>query len=459
MPVSARADSIHGRLRDHFPDAIVGPGDPDWDASRMAFNLLNDQRPEAVACPASAAQTAEIVRAARDLGLRVHVQGSSHNTLPLGSLAGTLLVRLERMTAVAIDAEAQSARVEAGARWRDLVPQASELGLSALHGSSPEVNIVGYSLGGGLGWQGRKRGLQANSLTAIEVVTADGEQLRVDADNGADLFWALRGGSGNFAVVTKIEFRLYPVNAFYAGAMFFALDQAADVLQAWREWTRQAPDEVTTSARILKFPDLELIPEIVRGKSFTIIDGAFLGDEDDGAVLLRPLRELGPQMDTFAMVPPAGLSDIHMDPVDPIPYLSNHSLIGELPAKAIDEAVAIAGPPDSPVILELRHGGGALSRTAPGHGAIARLRGEYLTYLVAPVMDPAQVPVLEADLARLADVFAPYDVGRYLNFAERPDDVEAMFPAGTLRRLRELKAKYDPENVIRANHEINGSDA
>ena len=460
MAISGRADSVQDVLRDRFPDAIVGPGDPGWDSGRMSFNLINDQRPEAVARPVSAAQTAEIVRVARDLGLRVHVQGSSHNTLPAGSLAGTVLVRLDRMTAVEIDAEAEIAGVEAGARWWDVVPQASELGLSTLHGSSPEVNIVGYSLGGGLGWQGRKRGLQANSLTAIEVVTADGEQLRVDADNGADLFWALRGGSGNFAVVTKVEFRLYPVDAFYAGALFFGFDQAADVLHSWREWTRQAPEEVTTSARMLKFPDLEEIPEIVRGKSFTVIDGAFLGDENDGAELLRPLRDLGPQMDTFAMVPPAGLSDMHMDPVDPLPYLSAHSLVGELPAKAIDDAVAIAGGGfDSLVAFELRHGGGALSRTAPGNGAIDSLPGEYMTFTVALVLDPAEVPVIDADLARLAGVFAPYDVGRYLNFTERADDVEAMFPAGTLPRLREVKAKYDPDNVIRANHDINGSGA
>ena len=180
------------------------------------------------------------------------------------------------------------------------------------------------------------------------------------------------------------------------------------MLHSWREWTRQAPEEVTTSARMLKFPDLEEIPEIVRGKSFTVIDGAFLGDENDGAELLRPLRDLGPQMDTFAMVPPAGLSDMHMDPVDPLPYLSAHSLVGELPAKAIDDAVAIAGGGfDSLVAFELRHGGGALSRTAPGNGAIDSLPGEYMTFTVALVLEPAEVPVIDADLARLAGVFAP----------------------------------------------------
>jgi UDP-N-acetylenolpyruvoylglucosamine reductase len=453
MLATDTTSAVHAVLRSRFPDAIVGPGDPDWDAARMAFNLVIDQDPEAVARPASAEEAAEIVRAARELGLRVHVQGSSHN--PLGSLEGVLLMRLERMTAVEIDADARIARVEAGARWWDLVPQASGLGLSALHGSSPEINIVGYTLGGGLGWQARKRGLQANSVTAIEVVTADGEQLRVDAEHHADLFWALRGGSGNFAVVTAIEFRLYPVDSFYAGALFYRLDQAAEVMHAWHEWTRSAPEEFTTAVRILKFPPFEEIPEIVRGKSFTVVNGAFLGAESDGAELLRPLRELEPQMDTFASVPPAALSDLHMDPIDPMPYATTHSLLGELSAEAIDEAVAVAGSEESPVvILELRQTGGAAGRTAPGHGAIAAFPGEYLMFALTPVMDPATVPLLEAELARIQAAFAAHDVGRYLNFTEERSDVEAMFPAGTLPRLREVKSKYDPDDAIRANHEI-----
>jgi UDP-N-acetylenolpyruvoylglucosamine reductase len=458
MLITDTTGAAHERLRSRFPDAIVGPGDPDWDAARLAFNLAIDQHPEAVARPASAEQVAEIVRAARELGLRVHVQGSSHNAL--GSLESVVLMRLERMTAVEIDADARIARVEAGARWWDVVPKASELGLSALHGSSPEINIVGYSLGGGLGWQARKRGLQANSITAIELVTADGKQLRADAENHADLFWALRGGSGNFAVVTAIEFRLYPVDSIYAGCLFYRLDQAAEVMHAWHEWTKTAPEEFTTTARVLKFPPFEEIPEIVRGKSFTVVNGAFLGSERHGAELLRPLRELEPQMDTFATAPPAALSDLHMDPIDPLPYVTTHLLVGDLTADAIDDAVAVAGTEESPVvILELRHTAGAVARTESHHGAIAAFPGEYLMFALAPVMDPSAVPALEAELARIRAVFEPQEVGRYLNFTEEPAHLEAMFPAGTLPRLHEVKAKYDPDNVIRANHELNGDKA
>jgi Berberine and berberine like len=226
-------------------------------------------------------------------------------------------------------------------------------------------------------------------------------------------------------------------------------------MNAWHEWTRTAPEEFTTAVRILKFPPLEEIPEIVRGKSFTVVNGAFLGSESDGAELLRPLRELGPEMDTFAAVPPAALSDLHMDPHDPMPYVTTHSLLGELTEDAIADAVAVAGTEESPVvILELRHTGGQAGRAASDHGAIAAFPGDYLMFALAPVMDPAALTLLEADLARVHAAFAAQDVGRYLNFTEERSDVEAMFPAGTLPRLREAKAKYDPDNVIRADHEI-----
>ena len=451
MLTSDRA--AHEALSKDFPDAITGPNDAEWDAARYCFNVLIDQRPEAVARPESSAQTAEIVRAARELGLLIHAQGSSHNPAAVGSLEGYLLVRFDRMTEVTIDAGAQTARVEAGARWWDVVPRASEVGLSALHGSSPEVNVAGYSLGGGIGWQAREKGFQANSIIAIEAVTAAGEQMRADADNEPDLFWALRGGSGNFALVTALEFRLYPVEGFYAGNLFYPFERGAEILHAWREWTRSAPEEATTTARLLQFPPLEEVPEIVRGKSFAVVNGAFLGSEDDGVELFKPFRDLEPEMDGVGMVPPAALSEMHMDPVDPMPYLTTHSMVDDLTEAAIDDAAEIAEAAPVP-ILEFRHVGGALSRSAEGSGAIASLPGEYMTFGVTPVFDPSAVPQTEAGLSRLDEAFAANDVGRYLNFTEVEADVAAMFPPETLARLREVKAAYDPDNAIRGNHAV-----
>ena len=453
MVTGEQATAARDGLKKDFPDAITVPGDSEWDASRYSFNLVIDQQPEAVARPGSAEETAAIVRAAREHGLRLHVQGSSHNPAPVGSLEGYLLVRFDRMKEVTIDADAQSARVEAGARWWDVVPKASELGLSALHGSSPEVNVAGYSLGGGIGWQARQKGMQANSITAIDVVTAAGEQLRVDGDTEPDLFWALRGGSGNFALVTALEFRLYPVDGFFAGNLMFAFDRGAEILHAWRDWTRTVPEEATTTARLLQFPPLEEIPEIVRGKSFAVVNGAFLGSEKDGAELFQPLRDLGPEMDGMGFVPPGALSEMHMDPVDPLPYLSAHSMVDDITDGAIDATAEIASAVPVPII-EFRHLGGAVSRAPEGSGAIGFLPGDYLTFAVIPVFDPSTVPQIEAGLAKFAEPFAAHDVGRYFNFTEVETDLATMFPPETVERLREVKDAYDPDGAIRGNHAV-----
>jgi FAD/FMN-containing dehydrogenase len=443
-------------LRERFGDAVVTAEDADWDAARAAFNVMIDQRPAAVARPGSAAEAAAIVAAARDEGLRIAPQGSGHNTAPLGSLDDTLIVKLERMTGVEIDPDAGTARAEAGARWWDVTPKAAEHGLAALHGSSPEINVVGYSVGGGMGWLARKHGLQANRITAVDLVTADGELRRVDAANDPDLFWAVRGGGANVGLVTAIEFGLIPLRELYAGALFFPFERSAEVLSAYREWTASGlPEELTSIGRTLQLPDLDVIPEIVRGKSFAIVEAAYLGSEDEGAQLLASLRELGPAMDTFSTVPTAALAELHMDPIEPVPYASTHTLLGELTERALDEALAAVGPgAGSPVSFELRHGGGALARGGDEHGAIASFPGEYLMFGVAPVMDPSALPALEADMAKLAAAFAPDGCGRYANFTEVRDDVEAMFPAGAVERLREVRATYDPEGVFRANHAV-----
>lgn len=442
-------------LRERFGDATVTADDDGYDAARAAFNVLADQRPDAIAYPSSAAETAAIVDFARETGLRIAPRGSGHNVIPLGSVENTVVMKFDRMTGVELDVAARRVRVEAGARWWDVVPQASEHGLSALHGTSPEVNVVGYSLGGGMGWLARKLGLQSNRLTAIELVTADGEIRVVDADSDPDLFWGLRGGGANFGVVTSIEFELIELAELYAGAMFFPYERATEVMKAWSEWTADVPEEVTSVARVLQFPPLDIVPEMVRGKSFTIVEAVYIGAEDAGRELIAPLRELGPVMDTFAMVPPAALAELHMDPVDPVPSCSTHTMLNEFPAKLIDEALAVAGPGSgSPLSFEIRHAGGAMSRTEPGAGAISKVPGEYLMFGLGPVMDPEMVPMIETELARLDAVFAPYDAGRYLNFTEQPADPAAQFGAETVARLAAIRAIHNPKGLFRANHPV-----
>ncbi len=212
---------------------VVHPGDDDWDAARGTFNVLIDQQPEAIAFPANEREVAAVLADARERGLRVAVQATGHNPGPLGSLEGTLILNTSALTGVSIDAGARRVRVGAATRWEAVTPGLSELGLAGLHGSSPDVGIVGYSLGGGIGWLARKHGMQTNAVTAIELVTAEGRLVRTDAEHEPDLFWALRGGNGNYGVVTAIEFAVLPVPELYAGALFFPVEQIADVLGTW----------------------------------------------------------------------------------------------------------------------------------------------------------------------------------------------------------------------------------
>ena len=314
-------------LRDLCGGAIALPGDDGYDAARQAFNLAVDQRPAAVAYPADAHEVAAIVRAAREHGLRVAPQATGHNAGPLGSLDRSILVKTSGIGGVEIDAVNRIARVGAGVLWEEVVDAAAPYGLIALHGSSPNVSVTGYSLGGGMGWLARSHGLQANSVTAIELVTADGELVRTDAQHDPELFWALRGGGGNFGIVTALEFRLYPLSEVYAGMMLWDWTEAERVLTAWAQWAVDAPDHVTTSFRIMQLPPLEELPELLRGRSVVIIDGAVQGDP----AVLDPLRALGPELDLFGMVPAPALVRIHQDPEDPMPSVGDTALIAAAP--------------------------------------------------------------------------------------------------------------------------------
>ena len=433
---------------------LVRPGGPGWDEARGTFNLLTDQRPEAIAFPADEREVAAVVAYARERGWRVAPQATGHNAAPLGSLEGTLILNTSALTGISIDAAARRVRVGAATRWEQVTPQLSELGLACLHGSSPDVGIVGYSLGGGIGWLARKHGMQTNAVTAIELVTAEGHHVRTDAVHEPELFWALRGGGGNFGVVTAIEFAVVPIRELYAGALFFGFERTADVLHAWTALLPTFPEELTSWASVMHFPPLPEVPEAVRGRSFMVVTAAFLGSEADGRELLRPLRALGPELDTFAMQPPAALGDLAMDPREPLPYRSAHALVDALSAPAIDDIARIAAPGSPVVLVQLRHMGGALARHAPGAGARATLPGRICMLAIAVVPDAGAEPAAQAELDALSAAVGAYDAGVYPNFVEEPADASGFFDPETWERLRQVKALYDPQDVFRANHRI-----
>jgi FAD/FMN-containing dehydrogenase len=448
-------DSDVALLRAAVTGDIVLPGEESWDAARQAWNLAVDQRPALVVIPRSAADVQVLVDFARRHGLRVAMQATGHNAAPLGPLDDTILVKTHEMRAVEIDETRCIARVEAGAQWIDVTERASAAGLAPLAGSAPDVGIVGYTLGGGLSWLGRRYGLACNRLLAAELVTADGRRVRASRHENPDLFWALRGGGGSFAAVIAIEFELIPLREVYAGMLLFPFDRAREVMHAWREFTTTVPDSVTTSFRFLQFPDMEDLPPFLRGRGTVVVDGAVIENEERAAELLAPLRALGPEMDTFAMVPPAALSHIHMDPPEPVPAVTDSAMLDTLDADGVEALLAVAGPGSgSPLgMFELRHIGGALGRYAGG--ALSRFDGEYLYFSGGMAVDPGYVAAVEAQMALVAAALEPYSSGRhYLNFSERNQEPVSFYGQETYVRLRAIKAEVDPLELFRANHEI-----
>src|SRR3954452_8871634 len=445
-------------LADALNGAVVLPDDPRYDDARSSFNLLVDQRPAAIAFPSDAREVAHAVALAERLGLRVSPQATAHNQAPLGDMDDLLLVNVSRLQEVRVDPGARRVRGGAGVRWDRVGPRLSAHGLAGLHGSSPDVGIAGYSLGGGMGWLARKYGLQTNAVTALELVTADGELIRVDADPQPELFWALRGGGGNFGVVTAIEFEVHEVEDLYAGALFFPFERSAEGLHAWNDLLPTLPDELMSWASVMHFPPIPDVPAFARGRSYAVVMAAHLGSEAEGRELLRPLRDLGPERDTFAAVPPVVLGDLAMDPLDPVPFRMTHQLLDDLPGSAIDELMAKIGPESgrgpTVTILQFRHMGGALARKLPGAGARATLPGEICAMALGVVSAHRSDPAVRDALADFDAAVAPHRAGLYGNFVEETVDASAFFYPAVWDRLRAVKTLYDPADMFAGNHHV-----
>jgi FAD/FMN-containing dehydrogenase len=435
---------------------IVVPTDPDWDAARSAWNLAVDQRPAMVVWAETAEDVVAVVRHAAAAGLRVAPQGTGHGASAMDDLDAAILLKTSRMRGVSIDPDARRARVEAGALWEDVTTAAAAHGLAALAGSAADVGVVGYTLGGGVGWLARRHGLACNTVVAAEIVTADGELLRIDAEHHADLFWALRGGGGSFGVVTALELELFAVAEVHAGMLLWPIERAADVLHAWRSWTERVPDSVTSVGRVLRFPPLPDLPPFLSGRALVVVEACFLDGQDEADALLAELRALQPEMDTFATIPAAALSQLHMDPPAPVPGLGDHRLLESLPADAVDRLLDVAGASvDSPLLsVEVRHLGGALAVSALAGGALDRIDGDYLMFAVGIPASPEIGDAVHAHLQAVGDALAPWDAGReYLNLAEKPTSSWRIFGA-SLARLMSVRAIYDPQGRFQANHTV-----
>lgn len=443
-------------LRDRVRGTVLGPTDDGYEESRSAWNLAVPQNVAAVAVAEGPDDVVAAVDFARRRGLAIAAQPLGHSATP--ALDGTLLLRTGAMREVTVDAAARTARIQAGASWQNVLQCTTEHRLTGLAGSSSAVTAVAYTLGGGLSWFGRKHGWAANRVRSFEAVDAAGVARTVTAESDPDLFWALRGGGGDFAIVTEMEIDLVPADHIYGGRLAWPQDAARDVLNIFRELAPSLPEEMSVWYTLFNLPDIEMVPEPIRGKSLVAIDAAFLGSTEEGARLLAPFRHVGGDvLDTFGTYTPDRVTDIAAEPVEPMPAMEFSRLLTRLDTGADAAMLDTIGPgTESPVVaMQVRHLGGALARRVDGGGAVEPVAEPFIAFGFGVPMIPELGQAIAARYAALGEALAPYASRRsYFNFLDEHGAAYQAFGSATLERLRAIKRQRDPDGVFRSNRPV-----
>lgn len=442
-------------LRSQIKGQLLDSQDADYQQAKMGFNLTFQQNPRYILIAQDVQDIIAAVRFAKSEGLAIAVQSTGHGlALPANDC---LLIKTTEMTGVQIDAQAQTARIAAGTRWGKVLEAAQAHGLAPLLGSSPTVGAVGYTLGGGFGWLGRKYGLALDSTLAFEVVTMDGACVYASETENPDLFWALRGGGGGFGIVTALEIKLYPVTQVYGGNLFYPAEMAKEVFSRYADWIKDAPDELTSSVLVMNFPPIPAIPDFLRGKSFAIVRGCYAGNLKDGEAMLKFWREWqAPIIDDFKAMPFADVAQISNDPQEPVPGFSTSVSLNEINAEVIDIVLKHTSIQGSPLMFaEIRHAAGAVARTADN--AYSHHHAKHLMQMVYMIPAPEVMAIAEKMSHDFKQDLAVYRAdGVYMNFLEgqeKFDNTKAAYSAEKYQRLQAIKAEYDPEN--RLNHSFN----
>ncbi|WP_083733832.1 FAD-binding oxidoreductase [Actinomadura sp. CNU-125] len=427
-------------LRSALRGQVWLPGDHEFDAARRPWNLAVEQPVAAVVEAADADDVAALVRYARTAGLGIATQPNGHGAT--GRTDGdTILLRTRRLDTLEIDPAARRARIGAGVPSGRVQAAAAPHGLTGLPGSSPVVSVAGVALGGGLSWFGRAHGWVADSVTAFDIVDADGRRRHVTADT--DLFWALRGGGGDFAIVTALELSLHPAPHLYGGRSLWDVDDAPAVMDAYRQVTAAAPEELTVWLDLLHFPG---------SAPMVAIDATYLGDESEARDLLAPLDRLPkPLSDSRRGMSVTELGAITAEPTDPGAGISRGELLTDLDDAAAERLLAA---PIAPLLsVQIRHLGGALSRASDGpHGALTE---PYALYLFGIPADPATAEAVTAKQRVLARTL-PVSGRKPYTFLNPGETVADAFPPDALARLRDIKRRHDPHNVFRSNFPVKG---
>jgi len=439
---------------------LLRDGDPGYDDARRVFNAAIDRRPALIARCSGASDVIKALALAREHGLDVSVKGGGHSVAGHAVIDGGLTLDLRSMNAVRVDPERRTAWCGGGTNWGELDRETQAFGLAVTGGRLADTGVAGLTLGGGSGWIERKYGFTVDSLLSAEVVTADGRLLVASADRNPDLFWALKGGGGNFGVVTGFEFQLHEVGPLlYGGMLFFPMDAAVDLLKAYRGFMDDAPDEICGGAAILCAPPEEFVPEPVRGKPVLAIIACYVGPVEAGERAFAPLREWGPALEMLAPMPYEAVQGL-IAPGNP-PGRHHYwkaGLLGELSDEAIETFVTHAADVVSPFTASLMLPlGGAFARMPEGDTPLEYRDAKWNYHLLGQWADPAEAE-RNIEWTRAFDAaMSPYaEAGIYSNFVGDPSAsaVRAGFGPEKYARLVEIKREYDPENVFRNNTNI-----
>jgi FAD/FMN-containing dehydrogenase len=463
MTIRLKTDNhVATALSERLAGEVISPGHAGYDAARAVWNGMIDKRPAAIARCVDAADVAAVVRFAGERGLELAVRGGGHNVAGSAVSEGGIVVDLSAMREVRIDASGRTVHVQGGATWADVDRVTAPLGLATPGGVVSETGVAGLALNGGVSHQRRRDGMTIDNLVSAEVVLADGRRARASADEHADLYWALRGGGGNYGVVTSFELRLRELGPeVYGMHVVYPLEDAAGVLKGWRDAVSGAPDELSTAGFIWSLPVVDELPEQLRGMPYLGIQGMWAGDPAEGERVTRPLRELvTPILDLSQSYAYADYQQ-SLDPFFPagLRYFWKALYLDGFSDQAIDTTVEwSAGRPSNNTLVIIRHLGGAISRVGAEQTAFGDRSSEWMLSIDSTWQDPADDAANVAWTRDFYDASLPYSDGKmYFNFPGLLEDADAEVRSSygaNHDRLARIKREYDPENRFRLNQNI-----
>jgi FAD/FMN-containing dehydrogenase len=462
MNSSALGEGTIGDLKDSMRGNVVRPGDPDYDADRAIWNGMHDKHPALIAQCAGTADVIAAVRFARSQGLPIAVRGGAHSIAGFSTVDDGIVIDLAPMQGVLVDPVRRTAKAQGGVTWRGFDHETQAFGLAVTGGLVSSTGIAGFTLGGGLGHLARTHGLTCDNLLSADVVTADGNLVHASADENADLFWGLRGGGGNFGIVTTFEYELHPHGPIaYCGPIFYPGDTIGDLLELYREWSVGQPAEVNSLIALTLAPPLPFLPAEVHGKPIAIMAGCYVGAVEDGEKHYQPLKDFGPPIaDLLGPMPYVALQSL----LDPLwgPGASNYFRSGYLTglgSEVVDTVLRHVERRPNGLLSEfhIHHMGGAIDDVAPTGSAYAGRGAPYVWNIVTRWEDAADRDANIGWAREFGAALEPFSTGQtYVNFIgdTGPDRVRAAYPPETYSKLVALKDKYDPENVFQLNQNV-----